>query len=359
MFRFLKSKLRRPRRILFVRHFAIGDVIFTIPFLRLLKQKYPGARIELYTLVNGVFEGRSDFSSSIHMRDVPLKDLLDQGYWRTYWFSYEQDPSLHILDGYEQSTGLRLKDRRLAWTVLPEEREAAKARLSGLPRPLIGFSPTSGHALRSLPIDLIQPWIDRLQNVFGGTIVLTSESALNLRGCLNLSGQLSSIQELAAIIGGCDAWLTIDSGPLHLAQAQDVPTVGLFGCTLPELRVTQPSLVHAVRLESLDCLGCYHRIPPHAETLSSCSRGDLACMNQLKVDQVIQSLRDAMARKPDPVLLRRIATCQSRSSPLVTARQRKAIIQAYWNRIATYTPKARGGFLRRMDRSLRAWKKRS
>ena len=354
----LKAWFRWPQRILLVRHFAVGDVLFTTPFYKQLRKRYPRARIDLYSLVEGVLEPLDGFGAFIPMRSATLDEVLKRGYRRVYWFSYEQDPSRHILDGYEESTGLRPQDRTLTWKVLPSEQAAARARLADLPRPLIGFSPTSGHQLRSLPAEALQSWVDQIGQALGGTVVFTSDQAIELNGCANLSGKLGSMRELAAIVQACDAWLTIDSGPLHLAQALDVPAVGLFGCTLPELRATRPDLLHALRVEPLECLGCYHRIAPHAETLASCARGDLACMNGLEVDRAIEALKQALARQPDPGLLSRVAAYEAAPKIPADPRRTEAVAQTYRDLITAMTWRPpEPSFIKRMERSLRAWRK--
>lgn len=342
-------------KILLVRHFAVGDVLFTTPFLRLLRKRHPGASVDLYSRVSGVLEPLPGFGTRLPMPEMALDDVLALGYDRIYWFSYEQSPELHLLDGYEESTGLQLEDRHLEWQVSSEEREAANARLTGLPRPLIGFSPTSGHALRSLRPELLQPWIDGIRTASGGTVVLTSDRPLNLLGCLDLSGDLASMRDLAAIIEASDAWLTVDSGPLHLAQALGVPAVGLFGCTLPELRATRPDLLHVVRNESLDCLGCYHRIRPYAETLSTCARGDLACLEVLRLEPVLEALRAALDRQPDRALSARVAAYEARQKPHPSQERTAVIAQTYRARISASA--RRPSFLKRMERAFRAWRR--
>ncbi len=51
---------------------------------------------------------------------------------------------------------------------------------------------------------------------------------------INLAGQLN-LPQLAAYLGKLDAYLTNDSGPMHLAWSQDVPLVALFGPTVKKL----------------------------------------------------------------------------------------------------------------------------
>lgn len=338
-------------KILLVRHVAVGDVLFTTPFFRLLRQRHPDATVDLYSMVRGVLEPLPGFGAHIPMSEGSMRKVLARGYDLIYWFSYEHSPELHLLDGYEQSTGLRLADRTLQWTVSPKERAAAATRLAGLPRPLIGFSPVSNHALRSLRPEASQRWIDGTRAALGGTVVLTSDRPLGLSGCLDLSGRLESMRELAAIVESCDAWLTVDSGPLHLAQALGIPAVALFGCTLPELRVTRPELLHVVREESLDCLGCYHRIPPYAETLAACARGDLACLERLELGPVLEALRSALERRPDPALLARVNAYVARAAVPSSQVRTHSIARTYQARIAALT--RRPPFFYRLKRFVR------
>ena len=50
----------------------------------------------------------------------------------------------------------------------------------------------------------------------------------------NLAGKLD-LPRLAAYLGRLDAYLSNDSGPMHLAWTQDVPLVALFGPTVKKL----------------------------------------------------------------------------------------------------------------------------
>jgi hypothetical protein len=148
----------------------------------------------------------------------------------------------------------------------------------------------------------------------------------------------------------------VDSGPLHIAQALGIPTVALFGCTLPELRVTRPELTHVVRVESLDCLGCYHRIPPYAETLAACARGDLACLERLELRPVVEALRGALERRPDTALLARVSAYVARGAVSSSQAKTYSIAQAYQARIAALT--RRPPFFYRLKRFVRKWRAR-
>ena len=345
-------------KILFVRHAAFGDVLLTTPFIQQLHEDLPGATIDLFSLSKEAVEGTPGLGRWISMGDVPQDRVFRSGYASVYWFSYEHDPTLHILDGYELSSGLKLRKRSLVWSVDPAQRSKAAWRMNGWRRPLIGFSPTCDHLLRTLPLPLIQRVVDSISERVGGTVVVTSDQRLDLTGCMNLTGQLSSLQELGAIIEACDIWVTVDSAPLHLAQALGVKAVGIFGCTLPELRVTRPSCLWVVRNQSLGCLGCYHSLAPHAEILATCERGDIACMEQLEPGAIVEAVQEALEGRTDRVLLDRMEAYERyridriRSLP---ESYTETVIKVYKSRINQF--KRRTGLLKRIERKLRNQRK--
>lgn len=73
---------------------------------------------------------------------------------------------------------------------------------------------------------------------------------------VNLAGKLG-LAELAACIGKLSCYLGNDSGPMHLAWCQRVPTVALFGATVPALGFA-PRGENSVVLEAagMDCRPC-------------------------------------------------------------------------------------------------------
>jgi len=302
---------KRENRALFVRHFAFGDVLLTTPFFRTLAREDLTVQIDLYSRLDEVYLPSSGFGQWISMDRVSLDQTLRGGYSKVYWFNYEFDRSLHILDGYALSSGLCLQDRTLSWTVLPDELVRARVLLEGVKRPLVGFLPVCGNPLKSLSQKKTQRLIDLVRERLGATVAVFADRHLDVKDCLNFSNRFDSIRDLAAVISLCDVWLTIDTGPFHLAQALGVPTVGLFGCTLPELLTTRPARLQSVRAESLPCLGCYHRIPRGQEAPPLCARGDQACMEMFSGSTVIHAIVRALEQREDRSLMDRIAEYES------------------------------------------------
>jgi ADP-heptose:LPS heptosyltransferase len=86
----------------------------------------------------------------------------------------------------------------------------------------------------------------------------------------------TSLMEMSAIINRCSYFIANDSGPMHIAAALNVPTLGIFGPTNPYLQGPVGNINEWVRCDGLDCLQC---------NLTSCPIG-LLCMNILSVESV-------------------------------------------------------------------------
>ena len=96
---------------------------------------------------------------------------------------------------------------------------------------------------------------------------------------LDLSGKLS-LPLLAACLGRLDCYLTNDSGPMHLAWAQNTPVVALFGPTVRELGFFPKGDSATVVEIDIPCRPCGLHGP------STCPLGHHDCMNKMTPDMV-------------------------------------------------------------------------
>ncbi|MDR2826190.1 MAG: glycosyltransferase family 9 protein [Deltaproteobacteria bacterium] len=101
-----------------------------------------------------------------------------------------------------------------------------------------------------------------------------------LNPVINLAGALS-LTELAACISLLDCYVSNDSGPMHLAWAQRVPLVALFGPTVPALGFA-PRGENSVLLEQAD-LPCR---PCGLHGSAECKFKHHRCMRDLTPDKV-------------------------------------------------------------------------
>ncbi len=177
--------------------------------------------------------------------------------------------------------------------VLPgPDLEAARAWRAGRPGPLLGLHPGSTWPTKQWPLQFFADIIARASAsgvataVFGGPGPETDLAARIIAQAkpgpgpiLNLAGTLS-LPGLAAHLGLVDAYLTNDSGPMHLAWAQDTPVVALFGPTVRALGFYPRGPGSTVLELDLPCRPC--GLHGHA----ACPEGHHACMLTLTPDLV-------------------------------------------------------------------------
>lgn len=190
-----------------------------------------------------------------------------------------------------------------------EEREHARKLLNTSPlpphpSPLIGINPgaTYGSAKR-WPAEhftaLIRSIINELDGrviIFGSAaeVEIANEIINNLEPrtsnpeprILNMTGR-TNLRELAALISECDAFVTNDSGPMHIAAALHVPTAALFGST--DSSATGPfGEGHKIITKKLSCSPCLER---------ECPESHLKCMTEISPNEVFSALKDLLPKE--------------------------------------------------------------
>ncbi len=110
-----------------------------------------------------------------------------------------------------------------------------------------------------------------------------SGSGAGYGGFLDLSGKTSLIS-LAAVIARLDAYVTNDSGPMHLAWAQRVPVTALFGPTVRALGFAPRGEKSTVMEADTPCRPC--GLHGHKK----CPRGHFRCMRDINPEAVWQDV---------------------------------------------------------------------
>jgi ADP-heptose:LPS heptosyltransferase len=105
----------------------------------------------------------------------------------------------------------------------------------------------------------------------------------NTSHLLNLTE--ASLRSLSLIIKEAQLFVGIDSGFMHIASSLDVPLVGLFGPTDPFYVGPQNKKSIVVREEALACVPCY---------LKSCEHRE--CMSRLPVSKVFQACEQLLTK---------------------------------------------------------------
>lgn len=116
-----------------------------------------------------------------------------------------------------------------------------------------------------------------------------SEAFASIDGATDLVGR-TSLPDLLAVYGACDAIVTHDSGPMHLARLAQVPVIALFGPTDPSWFVPPAHATTTVLRggSELPCRPCYD-----GKRFHDCP--DNVCMREIPVEEVLDVVEAVLA----------------------------------------------------------------
>ncbi len=172
---------------------------------------------------------------------------------------------------------------------VPEPRLAfPEAENDGSPGPRVALAPFSRWATKDWPLDKFAELGKRLAAEMGCRIRIVGGRNDEAQGetlarqigegARSLCGK-TTLPELCSMLKGMDLLVTVDSGPMHWADAMGVPLVAIFGATDPARTGPYRQRDQVVAKDGLECRPCHSR---------TCARGDLACLRTLEVDAVFQ-----------------------------------------------------------------------
>jgi heptosyltransferase-2 len=327
----------------------LGDAVLTLPLLRALKDRYPDAEIHFFVRagVQSVFEGQPEIAQVRPFAKRGTQKSLNAAVrlgWEIgregfdLWISTHTSLRSALVAG---ATGIKRRIgynrpwyNRVAYTETVDRRfgelaeierlmelvrplgingPAPEARLVlpgkavqvadhfwetfGFDRPVLGIHPGSTWPTKCWPVEYFGEIVSRAANegahvlVFAGpgeeavAAQVVDLAQADPQRVTNLAGQLS-LPELAAYLGRLDAYLTNDSGPMHLAWTQDVPLVALFGPTVEKLGFF-PRGANSTVLEN-DGLACR---PCGLHGPRKCPKDHFKCMRDLTPDRVWEALK--------------------------------------------------------------------
>ena len=201
----------------------------------------------------------------------------------------------HLVEVYKDLlTPLEIphSDTRPRLYVSPEENRAAQEKLNGLKlfpgQKVIGINPGAAFGTaKCWPKTSFEKLLERLVvetpylmvvfgDMAGAPLVDEITQGMGER-VINLAGK-TTLRELLALIESCNAFLSNDSGPMHIAAALNVPLIALFGSTNPTK--TGPYKFGEVIYKKVFCSPCYRRVCPI----------DFRCMEKISSDEVFERL---------------------------------------------------------------------
>lgn len=335
----VKQEYENIEKILIIRLSSIGDIILTTELVRLVRKLYPDAEIDYLiqkeyaellennSRINNILKydkkitmaennrnrekylkkNKYDLVIDLHnnirsryYRKGIYKNLLKLKKYRIEKFamvhfnnSFNEMP--HVTERYYNAIsklGIERDDRGLeVW--LPNEL-AYKATENKEKSNIIGIAPGAKHFTKMFPKEklillfkeLLLIYPKHKFKIFGISSDKPISKILKEIGndkVEDFCGELSLL-ETAKEIDECDVLLTNDSGLMHLAAARKVPTLAIFGSTVPQFGFSPYGNRSEIVEVDIDCRPCTHI------GRDKCPKGHFNCMNLIENKMVLEKL---------------------------------------------------------------------
>lgn len=205
---------------------------------------------------------------------------------------------VHYYQGLLADLGLQRGPDALFLQLPPETTRWARNFLaSRQPLRVVGLNPGAAYGpAKKWPAERYAQLAARLSRECGATLLVFGTTADQEAAALikaeapeqvvDVTGK-TTLAEAMALIGCCDAFVTNDSGLMHVAAAQRVPLVAIFGST--DEVATGPFCDTAVILKkALPCSPCFK---------THCRLGHYQCMLGIEVDAVFAAVNGLLAKQ--------------------------------------------------------------
>ncbi|MBU2699015.1 putative lipopolysaccharide heptosyltransferase III [Sporomusaceae bacterium BoRhaA] len=338
----MTKSLENIQKILVMNLAFIGDVVLSTPVTRVLREAYPQAVMDMLVVpVTAEIASGNPFVNEVLVYDkrgqhkklgqllkliweirsrhydlavctnfaargamlawiagIPYRAGYDRQHanlFLTHIASGERSEICHEAENYLavlKPLGITTADTTLTFQVQEQDKLnlAAKVPKLTLDQPIAVVCPSGSYPRKSWTISAYAELICRLAEesqvvLIGGgreaaELSKISQASADLAGknvASVLAGELS-LGELAALLQRCKVLVSIDTGPMHIAQAVGTPVVALFGPTDPAIWGPR-GLDDHVFYEKLSCSPCWGK--------GDCTKN--RCMTDIAAEKVIEA----------------------------------------------------------------------
>ena len=229
-------------RVLLVRSGGLGDLLFTTPALREIKRRFPECHLTAAVAAHHqrVLQNNPDVdvvtTRDRAYADAPHAFIADLEYYVETAPRQQEVGRVELFAGALGVGGL--EDSALRYFTTAGERRRAAETLGEDSRPTVVVQPHGSCPARHCTAARMQQIIAGLRGRGWRIVTLGNYAPDGGWGSdLDLSGQ-TDLAQAAAIIEMADAYLGLDSGLTHLANALGKPVVALYGPIDGKLRVS-------------------------------------------------------------------------------------------------------------------------
>ncbi len=166
----------------------------------------------------------------------------------------------------------------------------------GMKRPFLGVAPLAKHTLKTWPAEKMEAMLRLLTSRKECTLFLfgspdeaakVDEIAAQVPGAVSMAGKISLEGEIA-LIACLDLMVAMDSSNMHLAAMLGIDTLSIWGATHPRAGFSAWDMPAENQIQIPDTeLTCR---PCTIYGKGTCRRGDLACLEWLTPEAVLQKI---------------------------------------------------------------------
>lgn len=325
-------KDQNKKKILIVRNIAIGDVIHTLNVPRAIKNIHPEIEIHFITnLPSGLLDNLSYIDKVKHLDDLKFMKIFSKNFWEVvetlkqeqYDLVINLQPSVKsraimFFAGIKKVYNYRKCNKNHAvkdyW--LTAKRAFPKVELQkdlnlvlnpticlkmqneikAFKSPYIVFNAGHVFAKRQGRTYPIEKWLElghKIQEKYNGTIIITGvkNDAEILKPLESIENSISfvdklTLEENSALLGCANLVISGDSGPLHIAAALGVNTLGIFG-SMPITRTGPYGEKCYTVVSAKKCSPCNRR---KCKYLRKSNELYAPCMKEIEVDEIFKKV---------------------------------------------------------------------
>ncbi|QJD97500.1 glycosyltransferase family 9 protein [Mucilaginibacter robiniae] len=312
-------------KILVIRFSSMGDIIYTTPVVRCLKQQLPDAEIHFLTKATFryIYDG-NPYLDKLLLLQPKLSDTIRQiqaeNYdcivdlhsnlrtsiiklrtgiktftynkqrirkWLSLKFNLKLVPPVHLVDRYlkaVQPLGIVNDGLPINYYIKKDYRLEALLPASHL-HGYVAFVIGATHFTKRMPNDKIISICRQINQpvvLLGGQDVKANgnEIAQALGSAVYNACGITTLDESVFLVSKAHRILGFDTGLTHIAEAFQVPIASIWGSTVPELLGVQPYQVKNALVAGIE-LPCR---PCSKFGLEKCPLGHFKCMNDMPED---------------------------------------------------------------------------
>jgi ADP-heptose:LPS heptosyltransferase len=287
---------------------GIGDLVCLLGSLRGLRARYSNSWLVLIcpprcsplAASSGLCDVASDAHSIFH-RFVKLECPPSRYYYPR--LPDEHTPPrprrLHLAEEFASILEARVDFSSVGFTIPRNTKRRIVQRLhkiNPVQLPLIVMHAGPAWPVREWPIERWAELSERIGSRTSAIIIQIGTDRevgrqlirpLRIPRAVNWVNKLDLV-ELVALLESANVYVGIDSGPLHIAAAIGVPSIGLFGPTLAPLFL-HPRASTKVITGSSKCIGCHHSPTGPIHWCTGCPN-NIVCMEEITTDQVLDAV---------------------------------------------------------------------